>query len=117
MSTSRRLSRASERSLLYLLFTLIKETWNILECYTASRRVATSSGCLAETFQIVSTEMQLCVELEKLDLASRRCYPDVQMSASLKLLDIAGRLDAFKGQSERLHRNRLADLEFCIESL
>jgi hypothetical protein len=50
--------------------------------------------------------------LEKLDLASEWCCLDVWTSSTLKLLDTAGRLDAFKAPSRRLHRNRLADFEF-----
>jgi len=51
-------------------------------------------------------------KLEKLNLASGRCCPDVRKSSTLKFLDIAGRSNAFKGLSGRLRRNRLADLEF-----
>lgn len=39
------------------------ETQNILERWVASEGVAMSSKSLAETSQIVSTEIQLCVKL------------------------------------------------------
>jgi hypothetical protein len=51
-------------NLLYLLSALVKETQNILKCWTSSGRVATSSRRLAETSQTVpTTEIQLRVEL------------------------------------------------------
>jgi hypothetical protein len=53
----------SGRSSLSFLSISLKETWNILEGWVASGRVATSSRCLAETFQIVSIEIQLHVEI------------------------------------------------------
>jgi hypothetical protein len=46
-----------------LLDSFVNETLNILERWVASGRVATLSGRLAETSQIESTEIQLCVEL------------------------------------------------------
>jgi hypothetical protein len=55
--------RLFRRSSLSLLSVLVKETQNILECWVVSRHVAMSSGRLAETFQIVSTEIQLRVEI------------------------------------------------------
>jgi hypothetical protein len=57
------LDRASRRSMLSLLSGSVKETQNILEHWVVSGRVATSSERLAEPFQIVSSEIQLRVEL------------------------------------------------------
>jgi hypothetical protein len=60
--TSGRLDRASEWSSVKS-FPCLNETLEYSECWTASRRVATSSRRLAETSQIVSTsEIQLRVE-------------------------------------------------------
>jgi hypothetical protein len=53
----------SGQSSLSLLSASVKETQNILERWVASGRVATSSERLAETFQIVSIEIQLYVKL------------------------------------------------------
>jgi len=66
------LGRASGWYSLYLLSALVMDTWNILECWTSSRLVVTSSGRLVETSQTVSTaEIQLCVEI-------REAWPSVR---------------------------------------
>jgi len=67
------------------------------------------SGRLAEPSQIVSSEIQLCVELEV-------AWPRVRTAATLKLLDIEGCPDTFKGPSGQLHRNQLFWLDNCMES-
>jgi len=105
----RRLDRASGRFSLSLLSASVKETQIILKHWVASRYVTTSFGRLAETSQIVSTEIQLHV---KLGVA----WPRVQTATKLKLLDTEGRPDAFKGLSRQLHRNRLFWHGNCMES-
>jgi len=109
-SASRRLGRASEWSSLYLLFVLVKETWNILECWTSSGSVATSSRRLVESSQIVSTaEIQLCVEIGE-------AWPSVR-TVLLWHTDVFN-AKAYRhcGESRRLHRNQLFWLGNCMES-
>jgi hypothetical protein len=60
---SGRLGRASRWSLLSLISSSVKETQNILEHWVASGHVAMLSGRLAKTSQIVSTKIQLRVEI------------------------------------------------------
>jgi hypothetical protein len=60
---SGRLDRESKRSTLSLLSAFVKETWNIMEHWVASGRAAKLSGRLAEPSQLVSSEIQIRVEL------------------------------------------------------
>jgi hypothetical protein len=63
------------------------------------------------TWNPISTQIlnSLTYLLDGVSLTSGR-------SSALKLLDTAGRPDAFKGPSWRLHKNRLFRLENCMES-
>jgi len=101
MTASGWLDQASGRLMLSLLSASVKETRNILEHWVTFGSVATSFELLVEPSQIVSLE---------------QCSSVVRTAATLKLLDIAGLSDAFKGQSGRLHWNWLFWLGNCVES-